>query len=59
MFFEISKGAIYVQKFDNSLNFIIHIIYRISLRSSSMLKLKNSLLKIFAIMFFILMTFIE
>ena len=48
-----------VQRFDNLLNFVIYIIYRISLRSLLMLKLKNSLLKNFIIMFFILMTFIE
>ena len=59
MFFEILKGVMCVQKFDNLLNFAIHIIYRISLRSLSILKLKNSLLKVFIIMFFTLTIFIE
>ena len=49
MFFEISKNAMCVQKFDDSRNFAIHIIYRISLRSSSMSKSKNSLLKVLII----------
>lgn len=59
MFFKISKSAMCVQRFDNLLNFIIHIIYRISLRFSSILKLKNSLLKVFVIIFFTLTIFIK
>ena len=34
-----------VERFDDLLNFTIHITYRISLRSSLMLELKDSLLK--------------
>ena len=49
MFFEISKSAMCVQKFDDSRNSAIHIIYRISLRFSSMSKSRNSLLKILVI----------
>ena len=46
MFFEMSKNVMYIVRFNDSLNFVIYIIYRISLRFSSMSKLKNSLLKI-------------
>ena len=49
MFFKMSKSAMCVQKFNNSLNFAIHIIYRISLRSSLMSKSKNLLLKVLII----------
>ncbi len=40
------KGAICVQKFDDSLNSAIHITYRISLRSSSMPEPRDPLLKV-------------
>ena len=43
----IPRGAMCVQRFDDSLNSAIHITYRISLRSSSMLKPRDSLLKVF------------
>lgn len=49
MFFEISKNAICVQRFDNLLNFAIYIIYCLSLRSLLMLELRNSLLKVLTI----------
>ena len=49
MLFEISKNAMCVQRFDDSRNFAIHIIYRISLRFSSMSKSRNSLLKVLII----------
>ena len=49
MFSEISKNAMYVQRFDDSLNSAIHITYRISLRSLSISKLKDSLLKVLSI----------
>ncbi len=49
MSLEISKSAMCVQRFDDSLNSAIHIIYRISLRSSSMSKSKDSLLKVLCI----------
>ena len=48
-----------VQRFDDSLNSAIHIIYRISLRSSSMLEPRDPLLKVFAIVFFTLTALIE
>ena len=38
-----------VQRFDDSLNSAIHITYRISLRSSSMLEPRDPLLKVFII----------
>ena len=43
------RGAICVQRFDDSLNSAIHITYRISLRSSSMLEPRDPLLKVFTI----------
>ena len=51
MFLEILKNTIYVRKFDDLLNFATYITYRISLRSSLMLKLKNSLLKVLSAIF--------
>ncbi len=44
--FGMPKGAICVQKFDDSLNSAIHITYRISLRSSSMPEPRDPLLKV-------------
>src|SRR5438270_4831851 len=44
--FGIPKGAICVQRFDDSLNSAIHITYRISLRSSSMPEPRDPLLKV-------------
>jgi hypothetical protein len=43
------KGAICVQRFDDSLNSAIHITYRISLRSSSMPEPRDPLLKVLTI----------
>ena len=40
------RGAMCVQRLDDSLNSAIHIIYRISLRSSSMLEPRDPLLKV-------------
>ena len=45
----IPRGAMCVQRFDDSLNSAIHITYRISLRSSSMLEPRDPLLKVFTI----------
>jgi hypothetical protein len=45
--FGIPKGAICVQRFDDSLNSAIRITYRISLRSSSMPEPRDPLLKVF------------
>ena len=42
----ILKGAMCVQRFDDSLNSAIHITYRISLRSSSMPEPRDPLLKV-------------
>ncbi len=42
----IPRGAICVQRFDDSLNSAIHITYRISLRSSSMPEPRDPLLKV-------------
>ena len=42
----IPKGAMCVQRFDDSLNSAIHITYRISLRSSSMLEPRDPWLKV-------------
>jgi hypothetical protein len=42
----IPRGAMCVQRFDDSLNSAIHITYRISLRSSSMLEPRDPLLKV-------------
>src|SRR6266487_7091566 len=47
--FGMPKGAICVQKFDDSLNSAIHITYRISLRSSSMPEPRDPLLKVLTI----------
>jgi hypothetical protein len=44
--FGMPKGAICVQRFDDSLNSAIHITYRISLRSSSMPEPRDPLLKV-------------
>ena len=43
----IPRGAMCVQRFDDSLNSAIHITYRISLRSSSMPEPRDPLLKVF------------
>ena len=48
----IPRGAMCVQRFDDSLNSAIHITYRISLRSSSMLEPRDPLLKVFIICIF-------
>ena len=45
----IPRGAMCVQRFDDSLNSAIHITYRISLRSSSMPEPRDPLLKVFTI----------
>ena len=45
--FGIPKGAMCVQRFDDSLNSAIRITYRISLRSSSMPEPRDPLLKVF------------
>ena len=45
--FGMPKGAMCVQRFDDSLNSAIHITYRISLRSSSMPEPRDPLLKVF------------
>ena len=42
----IPKGAMCVQRFDDSLNSAIHTTYRISLRSSSMPEPRDPLLKV-------------
>lgn len=47
----IPRGAMCVQRFDDSLNSAIHITYRISLRSSSMPEPRDPLLKVFTIVF--------
>src|ERR1700736_4651383 len=47
--FGIPKGAICVQRFDDSLNSAIRITYRISLRSSSMPEPRDPLLKVLTI----------
>ena len=44
--FGIPKGAMCVQRFDDSLNSAIHTTYRISLRSSSMPEPRDPLLKV-------------
>jgi hypothetical protein len=44
--FRILKGAMCVQRFDDSLNSAIRITYRISLRSSSMPEPRDPLLKV-------------
>ena len=43
----IPRGAMCVQRFDDSLNSAIHITYRISLRSSSKREPRDPLLKVF------------
>jgi hypothetical protein len=48
--FGIPKGAMCVQRFDDSLNSAIHITYRISLRSSSMREPRDPLLKVLMIL---------
>ena len=47
----IPRGAMCVQRFDDSLNSAIHITYRISLRSSSMPEPRDPLLKVLVIEF--------
>ncbi|EMD58209.1 hypothetical protein COCSADRAFT_104437 [Bipolaris sorokiniana ND90Pr] len=49
--FGIPKGAMCVQRFDDSLNSAIHTTYRISLRSSSMPEPRDPLLKVVIITF--------
>jgi hypothetical protein len=44
------RGAMCVQRFDDSLNSAIHITYRISLRSSSMPEPRDPLLKVLTIL---------
>jgi hypothetical protein len=51
--FGIPKGAICVQRFDDSLNSAIRITYRISLRSSSMPEPRDPLLKVLTIYLYI------
>jgi hypothetical protein len=46
----IPRGAMCVQRFDDSLNSAIHITYRISLRSSSMPEPRDPLLKVLNIL---------
>ena len=53
----IPRGAMCVQRFDDSLNSAIHTTYRISLRSSSMPEPRDPLLKVVIIM--IIQTLIE
>ncbi|MCB8630625.1 hypothetical protein LJE12_19720, partial [Blautia sp. DFI.6.71] len=48
----IPRGAMCVQRFDDSRNSAIHITYRISLRSSSMREPRDPLLKVFNILKF-------
>src|SRR6202007_632974 len=48
----IPRGAMCVQRFDDSLNSAIHITYRISLRSSSMREPRDPLLKVLTILMF-------
>ena len=48
----IPRGAMCVQRFDDSLNSAIHTTYRISLRSSSMPEPRDPLLKVVIIMYF-------
>jgi hypothetical protein len=47
--FGIPKGAMCVQRFDDSRKSAIHITYRISLRSSSMREPRDPLLKVLKI----------
>ena len=47
----IPRGAMCVQRFDDSLNSAIHTTYRISLRSSSMPEPRDPLLKVLTIKF--------
>ena len=47
----IPRGAMCVQRFDDSLNSAIHTTYRISLRSSSMPEPRDPLLKVVIIMY--------
>ena len=47
----IPRGAMCVQRFDDSLNSAIHTTYRISLRSSSMPEPRDPLLKVVIIIF--------
>jgi len=50
----IPRGAMCVQRFDDSLNSAIHITYRISLRSSSMPEPRDPLLKVLFYFVFVL-----
>ena len=52
----IPKGAMCVQRFDDSLNSAIHTTYRISLRSSSMREPRDPLLKVVIISLFMTLT---
>src|SRR5881392_3282377 len=54
--FGIPKGAMCVQRFDDSLNSAIHTTYRISLRSSSMPEPRDPLLKVVTITLFLTLT---
>ena len=55
----IPRGAMCVQRFDDSLNSAIHITYRISLRSSSMPEPRDPLLKVLTICVFARTSLIE
>jgi hypothetical protein len=52
----IPRGAMCVQRFDDSLNSAIHTTYRISLRSSSMPEPRDPLLKVVTIIVFLTLT---
>jgi hypothetical protein len=52
----IPRGAMCVQRFDDSLNSAIHTTYRISLRSSSMPEPRDPLLKVVTITLFLTLT---
>src|SRR5215216_4118823 len=52
----IPRGAMCVQRFDDSLNSAIHTTYRISLRSSSMPEPRDPLLKVITIDVFLTLT---
>ncbi len=55
----IPRGAMCVQRFDDSLNSAIHITYRISLRSSSMPEPRDPLLKVLIYLVFTRTTLIN
>jgi hypothetical protein len=52
----IPRGAMCVQRFDDSLNSAIHTTYRISLRSSSMPEPRDPLLKVVIYCYFLTLT---